>query len=77
MKRAVCQNSRINYSSRKGNVLCMHPESGKGIELAMNETLLHSFSKLLTDAVSVSGWDIELGLPADTGGEAPVPDRVN
>lgn len=59
------------------NVLCMHPESGKGIELAMNETLLHSFSKLLTDAVRVSGWDIELKLPVYPGHDTAVPERVN
>lgn len=68
---------QLKKRGKEGNVLCMHPENGKGIELAMNETLLHSFSKLLTDAVSISGWDIELRLPADSGGDAPVPDRVN
>lgn len=68
---------QLKKVARGDNLLCMHPESGKGIELAMNETLLHSFSKLLTDAVRVSEWDIEIRLPTDPGHDAPVPERVN
>lgn len=68
---------QVKKGDQNGNLLCMHPESGKGIELAMNETLLHSFSKLLTDAVRVSEWDMELKLPTDPGYDEPVPERIN
>ena len=60
-----------------GNLLCMHPEKGEGIELGLNEVLLHSFSKLLGDAVSVSGWDIDLKISREITGEETAPDRVN
>lgn len=60
-----------------GNLLCMHPEKGEGIELGLNEVLLHSFSKLLGDAVSVSGWDIDLKISREITGEETTPDRVN
>ena len=71
--------AKIQLKQQKsgGNVLCMHPRSGKGVELAMDETLLHSFSKLLAEAVSTSGWDIALKLPADTGQSADAPERIN
>lgn len=68
---------QLKTPDRGSNVLCMHPEKGKGIELAMNEKLLHSFSKLLKEAVTVSGWDIELKLPTDPGHHAAVPERLN
>ncbi len=68
---------QLKKPKQSDNLLCMHPERGKGIELAMNETLLHSFSKLLTDAVRVSEWDIELKLPTDPGHDAPLPKRMN
>ncbi len=39
-------------------VLCLHPETGKGLEIAMNETLLHSFCKLLSDGLRKTDWDL-------------------
>ncbi len=68
---------QLKKADPSSDLLCMHPESGKGIELAMNETLLHSFSKLLTDAIKVSEWDIEPKLPRHPGDNTPVPERVN
>lgn len=41
------------------SILCMHPEHGEGIELSMNKMLLHSFTKLLADAIAAAGWGIE------------------
>jgi len=71
--------ARIQLKRRDdgGNLLCMHPEKGEGVELGLNEVLLHSFSKLLTDAVSVSAWDIDLKISRQTRGEETAPDRVN
>jgi hypothetical protein len=40
--------------------LCMHPETGHGVELAMNQTLLHSICKLLQDTVAKSEWEMDL-----------------
>ena len=60
-----------------GNLLCMHPEKGEGIDLGLNEVLLHSFSKLLADAVSVSAWDIDLKISSEITGEETTPNRMN
>jgi hypothetical protein len=68
---------QIKKAGSSGDLLCVHPESGKGIELAMNETLLHSFSKLLTDAIKVSEWDFEPRLPKHPGDDTAAPERVN
>jgi len=60
-----------------GNLLCMHPEKGEGIDLGLNDVLLHSFSKLLADAVSVSDWDIDLKISSEITGEETTPNRMN
>ena len=41
-------------------ILSLHPESGQGIDLALNQQLLHSICKLLQDTVSKTDWDIDL-----------------
>lgn len=41
-------------------LLCMHPETGQGVELALNQTLLHSICKLLQDTVARAEWDMDL-----------------
>jgi hypothetical protein len=41
-------------------VLSLHPESGQGIDLALNQQLIHSICKLLQDTVSKSDWDLDL-----------------
>ena len=44
-------------------ILSLHPTSGQGITLTLDEVLLHSVCRLLQAAVSKSDWDIELKLP--------------
>ena len=44
-------------------VVSMHPSSGQGLTLTLDEVLLHSVCRLLQAAVSKSQWDIELKLP--------------
>jgi len=66
----------------EGNqVLGLLPQQGQGIHLTLDNTLLHSFCKLLQDAVEKSDWDIELELPnllARSGvDDATVPKTVN
>ena len=54
-----------------GTVLALHPQEGHGVDLALSRPLLHSFCKLLTDAVARAGWAIDMELPGavatDTG----------
>ena len=44
-------------------VVSLHPTSGQGITLTLDEVLLHSVCRLLQAAVSKSDWDIQLKLP--------------
>jgi hypothetical protein len=44
-------------------MLCMYPEEGQGIDLALQQRLLHSISKLFADALQTSDWDLDFGLP--------------
>ncbi len=47
-------------TSSGGQVLCLHPEQGEGIELALNGNLIHALMGLLATAVAQSEWDIKL-----------------
>jgi hypothetical protein len=48
----------------KGNcVLGLLPQEGQGIHLTLDSTLLHSFCKLLQNAVAKADWDVALDLP--------------
>ncbi len=41
-------------------LLCMHPKSGQGIELAMNDQIVHSLCKLLLEATRKANWQLNL-----------------
>ena len=48
-------------------VLSLLPREGQGINLTLDETLLHSICKLIQAAVEKSEWDLKLVLPVGTG----------
>ena len=54
------------------NVLTLLPMKGQGVNIALDETLLHSFCKLLQNAVLRAEWDMKLELPASPLGSAPL-----
>ena len=55
---------RAQPKGRAGHaVLALHPAQGKGIDLAMDAMLLHSFTRLLQAVVEKTGWDMRLELP--------------
>ena len=41
-------------------LLCMHPKNGQGIELALNDQIVHSLGKLLADTSDKAGWGLDL-----------------
>ncbi len=43
-------------------LLRLHPQPGQGIDMALDAGLLHLFTKLLTQAVAKTDWDINLDL---------------
>lgn len=75
--------SRITARQNTGTqqFLCMHPEQGQGIDLAVDAKLLHMISKLVSDAVAQSNWDLQLALdprmvPASAAQAVP-PHKLN
>jgi len=47
--------------------LCFYPEKGQGVELAMDDRLLHSFCKLLADATAKADWALQAAVAPDPG----------
>ncbi|MEM1441942.1 MAG: hypothetical protein AAGF67_06340 [Verrucomicrobiota bacterium] len=54
-------------------LLCMHPEKGQGIEMALNDQILHSLAKLIVDTTGKAGWNLDLRFspPTEEGEEPP------
>ncbi|MEM6917191.1 MAG: hypothetical protein AAF491_11555, partial [Verrucomicrobiota bacterium] len=57
----------------ENQLLCMHPEKGQGIEMALNDQILHSLAKLIVDTTGKAGWNLDLRFtpPAQEGEEPP------
>jgi hypothetical protein len=55
--------------------VCFYPDKGQGIEVAMDDKLLHSFCKLLADAVGKTGWGLDIAVAGEPGAAAPVERR--
>ncbi len=53
-----------NKDGEGNQVLGLLPQQGQGIHLTLDNTLLHSFCKLVQNAVAKSDWDVVLELPA-------------
>ncbi len=72
---------RASKDDSGNQVLGLLPQQGQGIHLTLDNTLLHSFCKLLQNAVAKSDWDIVLGLPTllaqSDAEDATVPKTVN
>ncbi|MEM9281641.1 MAG: hypothetical protein AAGA96_07445 [Verrucomicrobiota bacterium] len=50
-------------------VLGMHPENGQGIEMVLNEQIVHSLCKLLADTTKKADWRLDLNFSEPTGEE--------
>lgn len=57
--------SQISLTPGPGEnqTLGLFPKKGQGIQLAMNDTLLHSIAKLLVDAHNATQWGLNLTVP--------------
>ncbi len=53
---------RVHNTEDSGPVLSMHPEDGHGIEIVMNEQLLHSFIGLLVKTLTTTDWNLPYSL---------------
>jgi hypothetical protein len=47
-----------------GHILTLLPARGQGVHLTLDESLLHSFCRLLQNAVAKADWDFKLEFPA-------------
>jgi hypothetical protein len=53
-----------NKDDSGNHVLGLLPQEGQGLHLTLDNTLLHSFCKLVQNAAAKADWDIALELPA-------------
>jgi hypothetical protein len=51
---------QVKHDAQERQVLCLHPEQGKGLEIAVNDKLLHALSRLIIEAATGCGWDLAL-----------------
>jgi hypothetical protein len=61
------------------HVLALLPREGQGVNLVLDDTLLHGLCKLLQDAVETAEWDMKLALPTGfaPGSTDGVPKTLN
>ncbi len=50
----------IKEGPMNNQVLCIHPEEGQGLEMALNKQLLHSFCQLLVQGSQKGAWELPL-----------------
>lgn len=50
---------QLRPQSDGNTVLALAPEEGQGIDINLSNDLLHSFTKLLTDAANVAEWPLD------------------
>lgn len=59
-------------------LLSLQPQKGQGIDMTLDTRLLHIFSRLLSQAVAKTDWDMSLGLhPAQETPQGAAPRRLN
>ena len=68
--------SKISIKNRPdgAQLLSIQPEEGQGIDLALDQTLLHSITKLLQDTVAKTDWDIDFNQSLSTNVSPEVPE---
>ena len=56
--------ARLKCAKQPGDIilLAMHPLQGQGIEIRLDQTLLHSMLKLLAEAASAGEWDMNTAI---------------
>lgn len=60
-------------------LLCLHPENGQGIEVVLNEQILHSFCRLILETTEKADWRLHLSFVPGSGPAAgpDVPKGLN
>ena len=58
-------------------LLCLHPEQGQGIEMALNEQIVHSICQLILDTAAKAEWGLQLAFVPGTGPAPEGPRGLN
>ncbi len=58
-------------------LLCLHPEQGQGIEMVLNEQIVHSLCQLILDTATRAEWGLNLAFVPGTGPAAEGPQGLN
>ncbi len=71
--------AKVEVKPDSGNVprLGLHPLEGRGLELAMDDKLLHSFCTLLAKAAHCADWHLDLTVGEETAAAGDTPRRLN
>lgn len=61
--------SRLQFkrTPQGSQILCMHPDKGQGLEIGVDNRLMHSLCNLLSQCLKSTDWDLpfELGTPSN------------
>jgi hypothetical protein len=66
----------VQRDANGNHKITFNPPQGQGMEMAFDDRLMHSFCKLVQQAVAQAQWDMQLVIPdgsADVVAEAPLP----
>lgn len=55
---------RARRNQKGQTVLSLSPREGNGVDLALGDTLLHGFLKLMQDTAAKAEWNLDLAVPA-------------
>lgn len=58
-------------------LLCLHPGQGQGIEMVLNEQILHSLCQLILDTTAKAEWGLHLAFVPGTGPAPEGPRGLN
>lgn len=61
----------------KQRMLGLHPAEGPGIEIALNDAMLHSLCALITKTVAKTDWQLDLTMARSASSSGPDPERLN
>jgi len=69
--------SKLGLKKRQegGQLLCLYPEKGQGIEFQFDEMMLHSLCKLLSESTQHAEWGLNLKIMILT--TKPTPQQMN
>lgn len=71
--------AKVQVKPDSGNIprLGLHPMEGRGLELAMDDKLLHSFATLVAKAARSAEWDLDLTVAEEAPAAGDTPRTVN